>query len=230
MYWSENPDEASRYEVPDDIVDLSFKVSCRCLPLDHAFALSTALHKALAWLEDEPTAGIHLIHGAESGNGWIRPQDPDQILYLSRRTRMTLRLPKARLEQAKELTGETLNLDGNELTLRDASVRKLSSITTVFARYVITDEAENEVAFLENAAHMLGEMGIQVKKMMSGRSHCIRLPDRLISTRSLMMDGLEVQGSVRLQQEGLGPGRKIGCGLFLPHKGIGAVAKPHDSY
>ena len=41
----------------------------------------------LPWMVDEPQAGIHLIHGAESGNGWIRPQEPDALLILSRRTR-----------------------------------------------------------------------------------------------------------------------------------------------
>jgi hypothetical protein len=62
--------------------------------------------------------------------------------------------------------------------------------------------------------------------MLSGRGHTIRTPEGGIETRSLMIAELTVEDSVRLQQQGLGPGRKIGCGLFLPHKGIEAVSKP----
>jgi len=38
-----------------------------------------------------------------------------------------------------------------------------------------------------------------------------------------MVADLEPEQSVRLQQIGIGPGRTIGCGLFIPHKGIAAV-------
>ena len=103
MFWQEKtPDKP--YRVPDDIVDLAFRIDCRCLPLEHAHALSVALHEALPWLEDESRAGIHLIHGAESGNGWMRPEDPQsEVLYVSRRTRMTLRLPKAESARPKKI-------------------------------------------------------------------------------------------------------------------------------
>ncbi|NCA73146.1 MAG: type I-MYXAN CRISPR-associated protein Cas6/Cmx6, partial [Sphingobacteriia bacterium] len=32
--------------------------------------------------------------------------------------------------------------------------------------------------------------------------------------------------SIRLQREGLGPHRGLGCGLFIPHKGIDPVKSP----
>jgi CRISPR-associated protein Cas6 len=226
MFWQQESEETRPYVVPDDIVDLSFKVSCRSLPLDHAYALSVALQEALPWFEEEVEAGMHLIHGAESGNGWIRPEGPQDILYLSRRTRMTLRLPQARVQSAKTtLQGRTLNVGDNPLTLGATSVHKLSTLTTVFARYVIADNVEDEMGFLEQAADRLANLGIRVKKMMGGRLHTMTLPERTITTRSLMIDGLEVEESVSLQQQGLGPGRKLGCGLFLPHKGIGPVTQ-----
>ena len=33
---------------------------------------------------------------------------------------------------------------------------------------------------------------------------------------------------VRLQQHGLGPHRAMGCGIFIPHKGIDAVKQAED--
>lgn len=228
MYWQEDKDDSQPNDVPDDIVDLSFKVVCPRLRLDHAHALSAALHEALPWLIDEDRAGVHLIHGAESGNGWMRPEGPQEMMFLSRRTRMTLRLPVERVEQASHLQGQTLDIDGNPLTLGESKVRPLSRLSTLFSRYVITESGQEENLFLDEAVSELREMGIRVKKMMCGRIHQLAFPRRSITTRSLMIDGLEVHESVKLQRLGLGPGRKFGCGLFLPHKGIAAVKKAQN--
>ena len=64
--------------------------------------------------------------------------------------------------------------------------------------------------------------------MMSGRTTTLSFPQGPISTRSLMVDGIEAAESVRLQQQGIGDGRHYGCGLFLPHKGIDAVGDTQE--
>jgi len=43
-----------------------------------------------------------------------------------------------------------------------------------------------------------------------------------------MIADLEVEESLRLQQKGLGPYRYLGCGLFIPHKGIDDIRKKKD--
>lgn len=225
MFWQDQKDEKQQLVVPDDVVDLSFKVQCKQLPLDHAHALSQTIQQALPWFAGESLAGIHLIHGAESGNGWIRPQEPDAILSLSKRTRFTLRLPKHRVDDASILAGQNLNVAGNDLVLSAPNQKDLSILTTIFARYVVTENLEDEEAFLNQAAEMLRKEGIQVKKMMSGRTHVLRMPKKDLFTRSLMIDGLKLEESIYLQQHGLGEGRLVGCGLFIPHKGIEAVGE-----
>ncbi len=228
MYWQNQEEDQNQYVIPDDIVDLSFKVQCKQLPLDHAYALSQTIHKELSWIAAEPHAGIHLIHGAESGNGWIRPQQPDALLSLSRRTRFMLRLPKHRVSDANQLVGKTLDVDGHELVLSNPQQKLLSSLTTIFSRYIITENIEDEEAFLNQTAELLKKEGIRVKKMISGLSHVLRMPEQNLSTRSLMIDGLEIEESIYLQQHGLGEGRKVGCGLFIPHKGIDAVGHAQE--
>ena len=228
MYWQDQEEKKRQYVVPDDIVDLSFKVQCKQLPLDHAYALSQTIQKELSWIADELQAGIHLIHGAESGNGWIRPQEPDALLSLSRRTRFMLRLPKYRVDDATKLAGKTLNVSGHELVLTHPQQKSLSPLTTIFSRYIITENIENEEAFLNQTAELLKKEGIRVKKMISGLAHVLRMPEQNLSTRSLMIDGLEIEESIYLQQHGLGEGRKVGCGLFIPHKGIDAVGQAQE--
>ncbi len=229
MFWQDQEDEKQQFVVPDNVIDLSFKVQCKQLPIDHAHALSKTIQEVLPWFASEVYAGIHLIHGAESGNGWIRPQEPDAVLSLSKRTRFMLRLPKHRVEEASALAGQTLNIAGNELVLSAPSQKALSVLTTIFARHVVipnhNDELEDEEVFLNKAADMLRKDGIHVKKMMSGLAHVLRMPDKNMYTRSLMIDGLKIEESIYLQQNGLGEGRLVGCGLFMPHKGIEAVGE-----
>lgn len=59
---------------------------------------------------------------------------------------------------------------------------------------------------------------------MAGKERVVQLPDgseRI--TRSLMVAELKQAESVRLQQHGMGEGRKLGCGIFMPQKDIKAV-------
>jgi CRISPR-associated protein Cas6 len=224
MYWSDDSAKKPEFVVPDDVVDLAFVIKCPTLPIDHAYALSTQLQQALPWLRDEALAGVHLIHGAASGNGWFRPDDTTQeLLHLSRRTRMRLRLPQHRLDDARALTGKILDIDGHPLEFGKSEVHKLSALSTLFARYVIMQEGTDETHFLEGVRRALHDMGIECRKMLCGITHTHAFPEGPLHTRSLMVADLEPEQSVRLQQLGLGEGRKRGCGLFIPHKGIKPV-------
>jgi hypothetical protein len=44
----------------------------------------------------------------------------------------------------------------------------------------------------------------------------------------MMIAGLGAEESVRMQEQGIGPYRHMGCGLFIPHKGIDAVKQSED--
>lgn len=229
QYWEEKADEP--YHVPDDIQDISFKINGGTLPIDHAWALYQALKSALPWLDDEPQAAIHEIHVAASGNGWFRPEDAEnEILCLSRRTRMYIRLPKERLDDAKALSGQTLDVDGHLLTLGTSSLKPLSTLGTQFSRHIITDEAgfADEMAFMHQVAERMRTMRIGIRRMMCGRSQRINTPDGTLLTRSVMFADMEPEDAVHLQQHGMGEHQKLGCGIFIPHKGIDPVSSPKD--
>jgi CRISPR-associated protein Cas6 len=224
MFWQE--EDTGPLALPDDVVDLSFALTGRTLPVDHAFALWSALHRALQWLAQEPRAGVHQIHVAETGNGWYRPEDePEALLHLSRRTRMILRLPRTRLDQAGALCGVTLDVDGHPLQVGPATVRPLNPLPTLFSRYVVSAEEQPEEEFLREAAVALRAMGMPLRKVLCGRSRVIGTPSGRLFTRSLLLADLDPQSSVQLQRLGLGRHRELGCGLFVPHKGIAPVRK-----
>lgn len=226
MYWQEDTTE-QEFRVPDDFADILFAIDCKQLPVDHAHALSLALERTLPWLAEDERIAVHTVHAAGSQNGWERPEHgTDQPLILSRRTKLTIRAPKDRLALLQaQLTGRTLDVAGHPLSVGNGKIRPLSNQTTVFARYVAGPEGASEEQFLAWAAAQLETLGINIRKALCGKSTPLATAGRPVHTRSLLLADLTPEQSVRLQQIGLGPHRKMGCGIFIPHKGIDAVKK-----
>ena len=227
MLWEDEDKQKNEDIVADDVVDLCFRINCRQIPTMHAWDLAQALYRLLPWLEEEPEVGIHQIHGAATGNGWERPPD-GELMHLSRRAKMHLRVPKEKIDDARQISGETLDIGGCPVEIGEASVRLLNPIQTIFARYVIGPEALDEEAFVAWLAGELQQRDIQIRKLLCGIGHTITTPDGDIETRSVMIADLDRATSLTLQETGVGPGRHLGCGIFLPHKGIRAVGETED--
>jgi len=227
MFWQEDNPETP-FQVPDDIVDVLFSVTCKRLPVDHAYALSAALRQAATWIaEDDSGVAVHTVHVAGSQNGWKRPDHgTDQYLILSRRSKLTIRVPRQRTAALlKDLEGKALDVAGCPLTIGPGKIRRLSKETTLFSRYVAAVPDAAEEAFLDWAAHALSDQGIRVRKALCGKMTLLTTPGGMLRTRSLMLSDLAPEESVRLQQQGLGPHCEMGCGIFIPHKGIDPVSK-----
>jgi CRISPR-associated protein Cas6 len=203
------------------VVDAAFAIECRSLPVDHAWALSAAIQAALPWFADEPQAGLHTVHGAASGAGWKRPEGEDALLQLSHRTKLVLRLPGHRLEDAAALTGRTLDVAGFPMRVGRLSPRPLLRIASLFSRSVIFEDADDETGFLAAAAKALRDLGVQASTMLCGRDVILATPQGSYRTRSLMVTVATPAQSLALQRHGLGEARKLGCGLFIPHKDVG---------
>lgn len=220
MLWQEESNDET-YAVPDRVVDLSFQIRCPTLPVDHAWALGDAIGEALPWFADDSGAGLHVIHGAESGNGWERPSDGAALIYLSRRTPLTLRLPQPLVEAAMALEGRSLRVHGHPMTVGSAKRRLLDRTNTLYARYVAPPGTDiDEDGFLAWAVAELRAMELSFKKILCGRQVSLRTPEGEVVTRSLMVADLPFPDAVRLQERGLGPHRTHGCGLFIPHKPV----------
>mgnify|MGYP001817217519 CR=1 FL=1 len=226
MFWQED-NKKDTITSSDKVVDLSYKLDCKQLPTRHAWELAQALYEVLPWLKDEPEVGIHQIHGATSGNGWERPPD-GELIHLSKRTRMNLRVPMSRIGDANELVGKTLDIAGHSVKIGAMATKQIAPISTIFSRDIVTTEGISENDFLAMIVDELKSRGIQVRKMLCGIGHEFEVNGEQVSTRSLMIADLEKHESVALQEQGVGPHRHFGCGIFIPHKGIKAVGEQEE--
>jgi len=197
---------------PATLVDLVFPLVGHSLPRDAAPALFAALQQELAWLAEEPLAGVHplkLVPGAGAE------------ALLSQRTRLLLRLPRRRTGAAGELAGRTLQIGERSVALGQPHQRELLPHGTLYA-HAVAAESDDEVAFLQTVADELKALQVRTH-VVCGKRQSRAWPGRTLSTFSLMLHGLSQPDSLRLQEHGLGPHRLLGCGIFVPHKSAAAV-------
>ena len=193
------------------VVDVCFEVRCERLPQDYGYSLFRALAGRLDWLEEDTLAGVHPLHGTASADG---------ELFLGRRARLMLRLTSERTEQALGLSGARLAL-GSGLEIGPGRLRELMPFATVYSHFVSTGTAD-EVEFLGHAATQLKAAGLP-ESMITGKAHVASTPEGAVRGFSLLLHGLTPKQSLAVQESGLGEGRKLGCGIFVPHKSVVAV-------
>ena len=222
LFWREADEPESRFEVPDEVFDLVFRLRGSKLEIDHAFELAEALK---AQLETETFAriGIHGVRMAGSGNGWNRPQQSDVEMPLSRRARLAIRLNRDDYDEVAGISDQVLQLGRQQLEIGESSIRQLSSMSSLHARAVCCDPDQSEPDFLAQVATELQSLGIVVTRMICGRSGQVRSKQGPLYTRALLVADLKPEESVCLQQRGLGEAQLLGCGLFVPHRGIDPV-------
>jgi len=83
---------------------------------------------------------------------------------------------------------------------------------------VVIEEGEEETRFVQRQIDAMHAIGVRPKKVLPGLSHTLRTPQGALCTRLLSLEGLSVEESFMLQMHGLGPGRHLGCGIFIAHK------------
>jgi len=198
------------------MVDVAFALRGETIPADHGRTLYRLLAERLPWLEDEPHAGVHPIRGARIGG---------DVLHVGGRGRLMLRLPRNRIAAALLLSGARLAL-GDGIELGEPQLRELFAHGTLYSPRVTLD-ADEERAFQEKLARALRHAGIVCETVCGhrsrGESDDAAGATRPIAGFSVLLHGLNPTQSLAMQARGLGAARKLGWGLFVPHRSAAAV-------
>jgi CRISPR-associated protein Cas6 len=195
----------------NDTVDFAFAVSGDLIDRDYAGSLYRALAAVLPWLAEEPQAGVHPIRGLTPLQGG---------LMVGGRTRIVLRAPASRAAECERLQGVRLDLP-EPLVVGRVSRRELLAYPVLHSRLVVTG-AEDEPEFVSDIERGMAELELDCETIVGRRGELQSDGQRIVGF-SLMLHGLTAIESLRVQQRGLGLHRKLGCGLFVPHKAIAAV-------
>lgn len=197
-----------------EVVDIAFVLKGGVIPSDHGWPLYRLLAERLAWLEADETAGIHPIRGARSGSGSAE-------LYVGGRGRLMLRLQREQAQQAYALSGARLEL-GEGMEVGAPQLRTLFAHSTLYSRFVAA-ESEDEVEFLRSVNLELQQAGVVCKVVLGKLRRVDAGAAAPMLGFSVMLHDLSSEHSLAMQHRGLGAGRKLGCGIFVPHRSAAAV-------
>ena len=198
---------------PATMVDVSFAVRGASLPDEHRRPLVGALLERLPWLADVPGIGVHRINTAAGS---------DQRVLLSGRSRLVLRVPRARVAEVAALAGTRLDVGTDAIDLpQPPSVRELLPHGTLYA-HAVQAPGVDEVEFLAAIDAELDAMRVSCRRIC-GRARRLLHEGAGRCSYGLMLDQLGPDDALAVLEAGLGEYRLYGCGLFVPHKSAAAV-------
>lgn len=201
------------HDTAASMVDVSYALRGQTLPRDNRQALALALERLVPWLADPSQAGVHHVN-IVAGEG--------PTALLSRRARLVLRARRERVPELAPLQGATLDVGGFAVHLgHDPVVRELLPHGTLYA-YAVATADDEELAFLGSIEEELKAMHVPCRPIC-GRRQLIDADGERLTGFSLMLDGLSPADSLRVLESGLGRHRRLGCGLFVPHKSAAAI-------
>lgn len=209
--WPEQKPE----EYTPRLIDLQFDLVGTTIPADNALMLHRGVNAILPWLGDDTGCGVQHLKGAETNAG-------DVALNINRRTKMYMRVPKARIDDVNVLVGQTLDLDGHALEIGKFKTRQFSPFGNIYAHFVDTGSTGEEQFVQDVMRELDGHFQLRCG-FICGKQQTLMTADGAIHGYSLMLHGVPPHKSLQLQDEGMGRNRLLGCGIFIPHKSIAPV-------
>ncbi|MEW6120094.1 MAG: type I-MYXAN CRISPR-associated protein Cas6/Cmx6 [Pseudomonadota bacterium] len=209
--WPENKPE----EYNARMIDVQFDLVGSTIPAENAQLLSDAILVLLPWLGDDGGSGIQHLKGAETNSG-------DVALNINRRTKLYLRVPRARVGDMQRLSGQTLDLAGHPLQIGGFKTREFSPFANIYAHFVDTGSATEE-QFVQDVMRELDSRFQLRCGFICGKQQTLQSAAGPLHGYSLMLHDVPPHKSLQLQDEGMGRNRLLGCGIFIPHKSIAPV-------
>lgn len=211
-------------------IDLAFSLQGTEIPLDYGYALFSAISRVVPPLHGDRRVGVHPIRGMR-----LRPRR----LTLVPQSRLRLRLPSEEIAPYLKLAGSVLDLDGDRLAVGIPRVEGLRAAPLLTSRLVTIGRLTEPEAVAASLRNQLAGLGIEGALALQpstapGRAgeptrRVIRIKGKRLVGFAVLVGGLTAEGSLRLQEHGLGSHRRMGCGVFVPAAPSSPIVYPPPS-
>jgi len=192
-------------------VELQFPFTGKTLPSDHGYSLYGAISRVIPEAHSADWLAVETIPGMARGNG---------VTQLDQEARLKIRIPQEHVPLMLKLAGKRLEVDDHAIRLGAPQIYLLKPATTLYARIVTIKGFTEPEPFLDAVCRKLDEMGVKGEPVVGPR-RVVRVGQHTIIGFSLAIYELGDEGSIILQEQGLGGRRRMGCGIFQPISGKG---------
>jgi CRISPR-associated protein Cas6 len=202
------------------IINLVFPVKGTTLYADHNHRLLGSLSEKIPELHNLEGLAINTISGIPDKQGKI---------VLTSSSRLYLRLPVEAIALVYPLVGQTLTIGENQIQLGNPELQTLQGCESLKARLVTIKGYTEPMSFLEAANRQLQALEIEANIGIPANDEGepkrltlkINKPEQKRSYTivgfSVVVSNLSEQDSIKLQVNGLGGKRRLGCGVFYPN-------------
>jgi len=187
-------------------VELQFPVMGTTLPSDHGYALYGAISKVIPEAHGADWLAVETVPGVARGDGTTQ---------VGERATLRLRLPQDRVPLMLKLVGKRLEVGGRDIRLGAPQIFLLKPSLQLYARIVTIKGFTEPEPFLDAICRKLDEMGVRGEPVVGPR-RVVKVGNHTIVGFALAIHELSDEGSLLLQERGLGGRRRIGCGFFNP--------------
>ncbi len=185
-------------------VDMCFPVLGKLLPVDHGYALYGTISRLMPIVHEDQEIGLKLVRGRYIGSG---------LLDISPTSELVLRLPISKVGQYLGLAGKRLEVSGHGLRVGVPHTRALIPATALYSPLVTTRNGHDQERFEAEARSQMARLDLK-GRLAIGKRRTFQVHGKQVVGYEVMVSELTAPESIRLQEQGLGGRRKMGCGFF----------------
>ncbi|HTW92190.1 MAG TPA: type I-MYXAN CRISPR-associated protein Cas6/Cmx6 [bacterium] len=221
------------------VVELSFPVRGTPLPVDNGYIVYRAVARAVPWVAAEAQVGLAIVP--------IQGNPHRGFLDLTPGSRLTFRVGAEALPMLEPLAGQCLVFGSATLILGQPTRSELRPAASLVSAFVVVEQCRYSDEVEEWLAAQFRALGIRAVPALrrkqvnehagpsdTGRpaSGCPyvrrfrQIGETAVVGWEVLARGLSPEESLRLQELGVGPGRRMGCGVFVPERGAVGRSAP----
>jgi CRISPR-associated protein Cas6 len=181
-------------------VELRFPIIGNALPRDCGYEMHMAISRLIPEAYDADWLSIE-VQGNDRACG-------------ESQAKLKMRLPQSRVSLMLKLSGRRMRAGGSLIRLAAPQIHLLKPCRSLYSRCVAMRNCAGREPFLNSVAWRLDDMGTKGEPELGPRRYA-RIGGRTVAGFALKIHDLSEEGSLLLQEQGMGNWRHAGCGYFV---------------